>query len=63
MKILINGFYDQLFLLIQHMVDTGLLKESNQLLLLQSDSIDDLLYKMENYQPPQLDQWIKEEEL
>ena len=59
----VDGFYDDLISMIQNMVNKGLLKESNQLLLLISDTIEDLLHQMENYNPPLLDQWIHKDEL
>jgi uncharacterized protein (TIGR00730 family) len=58
-----DGYYDHLIALIQHMVDKGLLKESNKSLVLVSKEIDELLDQMENYVPPVLEQWISEEEL
>lgn len=59
----VDGFYDDLISMIQNMVNKGLLKESNQLLLLVGKTIDDLLHQMENYIPPKLDQWIQKDEL
>lgn len=58
-----GGYYDPLILMIQTMVEKGLLKESNRQLLLIDSSIEGLLKQMENYTPPALEQWIKESEL
>ena len=59
----INGFYNSLIEMIQTMVDKGLLKEANQQMLLVSDEIEDLLYKMKNYQPPTVGKWIDKKEV
>ena len=58
-----NGFYDALLVLIQTMVDKGFLKPSNQQMLLISDTIDELLVKMEKYQAPTVTKWINKETL
>lgn len=58
-----NGFYDALLVLIQTMVDKGFLKPSNQQMLLISDTIDELLVKMEKYQAPIVTKWINNETL
>ncbi|REC42424.1 TIGR00730 family Rossman fold protein [Chryseobacterium sp. 5_R23647] len=59
----INGFYDDLIKLVQNMVDKGFLKQINQEMLLVSDSIDELLEKMRNYQAPTVGKWISKEEV
>lgn len=57
----INGFYDALIELLQIMVDKGLLKETNQKMLLVSSNIDDLLARMRSYTAPVVGKWINEE--
>ena len=59
----INGFYDALIELVQTMVTKGLLKEANQNMLLVSDTIEDLLDKMKNYEPPTVGKWIDKEKV
>ncbi|MDQ6470732.1 TIGR00730 family Rossman fold protein [Flavobacterium sp. LHD-80] len=59
----INGFYDSLVQLTETMVEKGLLKDVNQKMLLVSDTIEDLLEKMKNYEPPTVGKWIDEEKL
>ena len=59
----IDGFYDDLIKLVQTMVDKGFLKQINQEMLLVSDSIDELLEKMRNYQAPTVGKWISKEEV
>ncbi len=59
----IDGFYDDLIKLVQTMVDKGFLKQINQEMLLVSDSIDELLEKMRNYQAPTVGKWISNEEV
>ncbi len=57
----INGFYDDLIHLIQTMVDKGFLKKLNQDMLLVSDNVEDLIYKMQNYVAPNVAKWITDE--
>nr|WP_294932647.1 TIGR00730 family Rossman fold protein [uncultured Flavobacterium sp.] len=59
----INGFYDSLVQLTEVMVEKGFLKEINQQMLLVSNNIDDLLYKMNNYTAPTVGKWIDKEEV
>ena len=54
----INGFYDHLIAFIQHMVDTGLLREENQRMILYADNIEDLLEQMEAYEAPPVPKWL-----
>ncbi|SHL09788.1 LOG family protein [Flavobacterium xanthum] len=58
-----NGFYDALIVLIQTMVDKGLLKAVNQQMLLVSDNINDLLDNMKKYKAPVVTKWINKETL
>ena len=59
----IDGFYNDLIKLVQTMVDKGFLKQINQEILLVSNSIDELLEKMKNYQAPTVGKWISKEEV
>jgi len=59
----INGFYDSLIQLTEVMVEKGLLKEVNQQMLLVSDTIDDLLDKMNNYKAPTVGKWIDKQDV
>jgi uncharacterized protein (TIGR00730 family) len=59
----IDGYYDALIVFVQTMTDKGLLKEVNQQMLLVSDSIDELLEKMENYEAPTVGKWINKENI
>ncbi|HEX2957560.1 MAG TPA: TIGR00730 family Rossman fold protein [Chitinispirillaceae bacterium] len=54
----VGGFYDPLLLLVDSMVKKGFLKEINRAMILISDTIDDLLEQMKNYQAPQAGKWI-----
>lgn len=58
----INGYYDELLSLIQHMVDKGFLKAANREMLLVSNDIEDLLDKMRNYKAPVVAKWINKNE-
>ncbi len=57
----INGFYNELKVLIQTMVDKGFLKSINQEMLLISDNIDELINLMQNYKAPTVGKWITSE--
>ncbi|GGA97900.1 LOG family protein [Puia dinghuensis] len=57
----VNGFYDELLQLAQTMVDRGFLKETNQQMLLSTNTIEGLLEKMNNYQAPATGKWITKE--
>ena len=59
----VGGYFDSLIAFTQTRVDKGLLKEANQQMLLVSDSIDDLLGKMENYVPPSVGKWIDKKDI
>lgn len=59
----IDGFYDDLIKLVQTMVDKGFLKQVNSDMLLISDSIDELLDIMKNYQAPTVGKWISKDEV
>ncbi|PIF44534.1 hypothetical protein CLU96_1510 [Chryseobacterium sp. 52] len=59
----IDGFYDDLILLVQTMVDKGFLKQVNRDMLLISGNIDELLEKMKNYQAPSVGKWISKDEV
>ncbi|MFG4005228.1 TIGR00730 family Rossman fold protein [Flavobacterium aquidurense] len=59
----INGFYDSLIELTKVMVEKGLLKETNQQMLLVSDTIDDLLEQMKNYVAPTTGKWIDKDKV
>lgn len=59
----VNGYFDSLLQFIQHTVDCGLLKESNQKMLLVSDSITDLLQQMKEYKALPVEKWIHPNEI
>ena len=59
----IDRFYDDLIKMIQTMVDKGFLKQINQEMLLVSDTINELLEKMRNYEAPSVGKWISQEEI
>ncbi|SEW34371.1 LOG family protein [Chitinophaga arvensicola] len=53
-----DGFYDDLISLARNMSEKGFLTAENRDMLLHSDNIDELLSKLENYQPPSKSKWI-----
>jgi uncharacterized protein (TIGR00730 family) len=59
----INGFYDDLINLVKTMVNKGFLKQINRDMLLISDTIDELLEMMRNYEAPTAGKWISKEEI
>jgi len=58
-----HGFYNNLELLLRHMVYSGFLKEINFDMLLVDEDIHSLLNKMKAYQAPQVAKWIVKEEV
>jgi len=56
-----EGFYEQLIAWVQHMVDSGFLKEVNRQMLLWDSEIPELLRKMQHYRPPVVSKWIRQE--
>ena len=56
-----EGYYDALESMVQTMVDKGFLKEVNQQMLLVSNTIPDLLHKMQNYAAPLVGKWMTTE--
>lgn len=57
----VNEFYTPLIEQIQNFTKNGFLSQQHQNMLLVSDSIDELLLKMENYQAPETPKWIRQE--
>jgi hypothetical protein len=53
-----NGFYKELLAFIDTMIQKGFLKQVNRDMLLVSDSIPDLLAKMQAYQAPVVEKWM-----
>jgi len=59
----VNGFYDNLNLLLQTMVRQGFLKEVNYKMLLVSNDIDNLLHQMNTYVAPKVGKWISKDKV
>jgi uncharacterized protein (TIGR00730 family) len=57
----IDGFYDSLAALVEHMVKKGLLKEVNRQMLLIDSDIASLLRQMQGYVAPEVGKWITRE--
>ncbi len=53
-----NGFYREVLLAVDRMVNEGFLKDLNRDMLLVSDSIEELFKLMQNYTPPVVRKWI-----
>lgn len=54
----IHGYYNTLINLVQHMVSSGFLKESNQKMLLINEDPDTLLKEMNEYVAPDVEKWL-----
>ncbi|MFT5862157.1 MAG: hypothetical protein ACI828_000803 [Flavobacteriales bacterium] len=54
----VNGFYDSLLELLEHMVKRGFLKMENYELLLVDSTVDGLLNKMQNFEPQSVPKWL-----
>lgn len=57
-----RGYYDPVLTLLGNSVKEGFLKETHRSMVLQADKPDDLLRRMESYQPPQTAKWIQREQ-
>ena len=57
----INGFYDELILMLEKMVKKGFLSVENYELLIVEDQIGNLLRKMKDHKPAQVPKWLKNE--
>ena len=55
----INGFYDDLLKMLEHMVRRGFLKMENYELLLVDTTVEGLISKMKNYKPQDVPKWLK----
>ncbi len=58
-----NGFYDPLINMMQQMVTEGFVKKDHLNTILVDTNIENLLEKMEKYQPLPTPKWIKKEQL
>ena len=54
----IQGYFDHLLQLFDHMVDRGFLKLANRSMLIHSSQIELLLAAMESYQPAPVPKWL-----
>ena len=53
----VNGFYNDLIMMMKNMVEKGFLQQINLDLLIVSDNIDELISKMNNYQETDVKKW------
>lgn len=58
-----NNFYDALLKMLSHMVAQGFVKQINYDMILVSNSIEDLLSKMQSYQPIPVPKWLTKEQI
>lgn len=58
-----NGFYDSLLEMLQKMVHQKFLKQDNLEMLLTASSVEDLLSKMNAYQPLPIPKWIQSDQV
>ena len=59
----VKGFFDPLIELIDHMRSQGFLRSEHFDMLLVSDSLEEILSRMETYAPPPLPKWFNESEI
>ncbi len=57
----INGFYDDLLKMLEHMVRRGFLKMENYELLIVDTSVEGLIKKMKAYKPQPVPKWLKKD--
>ena len=53
-----NGFYKEILSAVNRMVNEGFLKDLNRDMILVSESIEELVKRMQNYAPPRVRKWI-----
>lgn len=53
-----NGFYKEILSAVDRMVNEGFLKDLNRDMVLVSDSIEELVERMQSYAPPRVRKWI-----
>lgn len=53
----VNGFYDDLLVMLKKMEAKGFLQQVNLDMLIVSDNVDDLLEQMHNYKMPETKKW------
>ena len=53
-----NGFYKEILSAVDRMVNEGFLKDLNRDMVLVSDSIEELVERMQSYAPPKVRKWI-----
>ncbi len=58
-----NGFYKELMNMLAKMVDQGFVKRDNYDMILVDETIDGLLFQMENYKPLPVPKWIKKDQV
>lgn len=58
----VNNYYENLLKQLDIMVAEGFLKPENRNLLISSDDLNDLIDKMESYQPVHHDKWMNREQ-
>jgi uncharacterized protein (TIGR00730 family) len=58
----INGYYDQLGLFLNHMVNEAFVKPEHRTMLIVEKRIDTLLNAIRTYEPPQVSKWINAEQ-
>lgn len=59
----VNGYYDHLIAMMEHMVKEELLSANNHKMILISNNILDLLTQMEAYKAPDVPEWMHKEEV
>ncbi len=57
-----NGFYDELLLMLNKMVEKGFVKSENLNAILVDDNVDRLLERMKAFKPLPMPQWMTKEE-
>ncbi|MFP4600697.1 MAG: TIGR00730 family Rossman fold protein [Persicimonas sp.] len=58
----VNGYFEPLVAYFDHTVDEGFLWPEHRRIILVGDSPEDLLDQFADYQPPQVKQWIDDDE-
>jgi uncharacterized protein (TIGR00730 family) len=55
-----NGYYDPLKAMFSSMVQEGFLTEQTHSIVRSADTVDELMYELENYTPHEIPKWLSE---
>jgi uncharacterized protein (TIGR00730 family) len=57
-----NGFYNELLAMLSRMVENGFVRQENYDMILVGDTVEELLQKMEDYEPLPIPKWMNKKQ-